>query len=95
MWCGWVPLVIHLIARGLQHTMATLVSLIGRIMTRCCRGRRGTIDVVAWVMVIVSVPFLYFCSGMSLLCVLLAFVLKASLEEKNEVIRDGDLLMQQ
>ena len=42
------------------------------------------IDVVAWVMMIVSIPFLYFCSGISLLCVLLAFILKASLEEKNQ-----------
>lgn len=38
------------------------------------------IDVVAVVMVIVSIPFLYFCSGISLLCVLLAFVLKVSVE---------------
>ena len=35
--------------------------------------------VVTWVMTIVSVPFLYFCSGISLLCILLAFTLKAIL----------------
>ena len=79
LWCGWVPLVIHLIARGVQHAMATLVSLIGRIVAKCCRGRRGTIGMIAWaVMVLVSIPFLYLCSGISLLCILLALTLKAS-----------------
>jgi hypothetical protein len=77
LWCGWVPLVIHLIARGVQHAMAILVSLIGSIIARCCRGRRGTI---AWVvMVLVSIPFLYLCSGISLLCILLALMLKVNL----------------
>ena len=37
-------------------------------------------NVVVWVTVIISIPFLYFCSGVSLLCVLVAFTLKAGSE---------------
>ena len=77
LWCGWVPVVIHLIARGLHLAMATLVFVIGRTLACCCQGRRWR-GVVSWILMVVSLPFLCVCSGVSLLLFLVAFMLQVS-----------------
>lgn len=77
MWCGWVLVIIHLIARGLQQALAAAVSLVGKL-TKCCH-RKGVV-VVSWALVFLSLPFLCVCSGVSLLCVLVAFAFRVSSE---------------
>ena len=77
MWCGWIPVVIHLIASGLQNAMAMVMSLIGAMLKYLCQGSRK-VGVVSWMLAAVSVPFLYVCSGISLLFVIVALVLKVS-----------------
>lgn len=78
LWCGWVPLVIHLIARGLHFAMATIVSAIGDTFRRCCCCGRSLVGVVSWMLAMVSLLFLCVCSGVSLLLLLMAAILKVS-----------------
>ena len=79
LWCGWVPLIIHLIARGLHFAMATVVSMIGDVFRRCCCCcGRSLVGVVSWTLAVASLPFLWVCSGVSLLLLLMAAILKVS-----------------
>ena len=59
--------------------MATVVSAIADVVQRCCRCcGRSLVGVVSWTLAVSSLPFVFVCSGVSLVLTTLALTVKAS-----------------
>lgn len=73
LWCGFVPVIIHLIARGLQQSLFGMAYLFVKSI-QWCLGR--LLRPISWGLLLVSMPCSLVCSGLGMLCMLLSFLMQ-------------------
>lgn len=73
LWCGLVPVIIHLIARGLQQFLSGMVYLFVKTV-QWSLGR--FLQPVSWVLLLASILCSIVCSGLGLLLLLCGFLMQ-------------------